>query len=116
MPPCHQALASHTLHLPPLPAPPPQVSQLLSALGEGDPALALACLVVLDVLSAEPTCTPVMMATGWMPIVVPLLSSKVIERGRPGKEKKKMTLGSTREAWGMRLKPEDFVGGAKVSG
>jgi hypothetical protein len=53
------------------------VTQLLEALGLGDPALALACLVLLDVLSAEPSCTPVMMASDWLPYVTPHLDSSV---------------------------------------
>lgn len=49
------------------------VTQLLTNCGSGDSALALACLAVLDVLSAEPLCVDVMMGSGWLQAVVPLL-------------------------------------------
>jgi len=49
------------------------VAQLLTNCGSGDPALALACLAVLDVLSAEPMCVSVMMSSGWLQAMMPLL-------------------------------------------
>lgn len=51
------------------------VRVLLQRLASGDPFLAHACLAVLDVLSAEPLCTEVMLGSGWLAAVVPLLGS-----------------------------------------
>jgi hypothetical protein len=49
------------------------VSQLLAQLRSSDAQLVSASLAVLDVLSAEPSCSAVLLGEGWMAAVQPLL-------------------------------------------
>ncbi|KAF5841972.1 armadillo-type protein [Dunaliella salina] len=52
------------------------VRELLQKLSSSDPPLIQACLAVLDVLSAEPLCGEVMLRSGWLDAILPLLESK----------------------------------------